>query len=184
MPRFLPSLGSLLTLSQYKIVNILCFKLLWFILVVFQNDLAIPSIIVLFILSLLHPDKKHAWKSFFGIALLGIAIDSMLSLSGIFIFDVGFLIFPIPLWLMLLWCAFAMTLPYGFSFIAKYAVFLQALIGALASFSYLIGRNLGAVNYEYSVLITQLVLVFIWGFLLPLYFNLTKKRATLNVVLD
>ncbi len=90
---------------------------------VFQDKAAVPAILILMLLNLWHPNKDEAWKSLFGIVFTGILIDSILSLSGIFNFENQFAWFPIPLWLVLLWLAFAMTLPYGFAFISKFASF-------------------------------------------------------------
>jgi hypothetical protein len=183
MPKYFAAFAYPLSLKQFKLLNIISFKLLWFILVVFQDNAAVPAIIVLIVLNLWHPNKDEAWKSLFVIAFTGIAIDSILSLSGVFNFANPFLLLPIPLWLILLWLAFAMTLPYGFSFIKKYTITVQAIIGGLASFSYLIGRNLDAVSYSYSSIATQFFLIVMWGFLVPLYFILEKRRASNNALL-
>lgn len=183
MPKFYPALGHPLSLKQFKLLNIFSFKLLWFILVVFQDKAAVPAIIVLMLLNLWHPNKDEAWKSLFSIAFIGIAIDSLLSLSGVFNFESPFLWFPIPLWLILLWLAFAMTLPYGFAFISKYAISTQAIIGGLASFSYLVGRNLDAVTYSYSSIATQSLLIVMWAIAIPLYFILQKRRVMNNAIL-
>ena len=153
-------------------------------MVIFQNKAVVPALIILIIMCLYHPKKKEAWKSFFRITFVGVALDSVLSLSGVFVFETLFFLIPIPLWLILLWCAFAMTLPYGYSFISKYPIALQAVIGGLASFSYLIGRNLDSVDYGFSVLGTQSFLVFIWGLLIPLYFILEIRRENTDVILD
>jgi hypothetical protein len=182
MPKFYPALGYPSSLKQYKLFNIFSFKLLWFILVVFQDQAAIPAILVLMLLNLWHPNKNEAWKSLFGIAFIGIVIDSTLSLSGVFNFENEFAWFPIPLWLILLWLAFAMTLPYGFAFMGKYAISTQAIIGGLASFSYLVGRNLDAVSYGYLTIATQSLLIVLWGLCIPLYFTLEKRRAIKNAV--
>lgn len=180
MPNFYPALGYPLSLKQYKLFNIVSFKLLWFILVVFQDKAAVPAILILMLLNLWHPNKDEAWKSLFGIALIGIIIDSALSLSGIFNFGNQLEWFPIPLWLVLLWLAFAMTLPYGFAFIGKYAISTQAIIGGLGSFSYFLGRNLDAVSYGYSSIATQSLLMVMWGIGIPLYFILEKRRIMKN----
>lgn len=182
MPNFYPALGYPLSLKQYKLFNIVSFKLLWFLLVVFQDKAAVPAIVILILLSLWHPNKDEAWKSLFVIASIGIGIDSALSLSGIFNFENQFAWLPIPLWLVLLWLAFAMTLPYGFAFISKYAIPTQATIGALASFSYLFGRNLDAVSYGYSSIATQSLLMVMWGISIPLYFILVKRRVMKNAI--
>jgi hypothetical protein len=183
MPKFYPALGHPLNLKHFKLVNIFSFKLLWFILVVFQDKAAIPAIIVLMLLNLWHPNKDEAWKPLFGIAFIGIVVDSILSLSGVFHFENQFLWVPIPLWLILLWLAFAMTLPYGFAFISKYSISTQAIIGGLASFSYLVGQNLDAVSYSYSSIATQSFLIVLWGIAIPVYFILQKRRLMNNAVL-
>ncbi len=182
MPKFYPALGYPLSLKQYKLFNIFSFKLLWFILVVFQDKAAVPAVLILMLLNLSHPNKAQAWKSLFAIAFIGIVIDSTLSLSGVFNFENQLTWFPLPLWLILLWLAFAMTLPYGFAFISKYSISTQAIIGGLASFSYLVGRNLDAVSYGYSSIATQSLLIVLWGLSIPLYFILEKRRVMKNVV--
>jgi len=122
------------------------------------------------------PKKDWPGKPFFLISVVGVCTDSLLSISGVFIFDQSLPFLPIPLWLLLLWFAFAMTLPYGFAFVSKSSPLIQALIGAAASFSYLIGMNLGAVTYGYPLLITQCILIGIWSLLIPLYFNLIHQE--------
>jgi len=176
VPRFLVGSSNFLTLGQYRLLNLFSFKLLWFILVIFQNRAAIPALIILIILNVCHPEKRLAWKTFFLISVVGVCTDSLLSISGVFIFDQSLPFLPIPLWLLLLWFAFAMTLPYGFAFVSKSSPLIQALIGAAASFSYLIGMNLGAVTYGYPLLITQCILIGIWSLLIPLYFNLIHQE--------
>lgn len=176
MPKFFIDTSSILSLGQYRLLNLFSFKLLWFILVVFQNSAAIPALIILIFLNIFHPEKRLAWRTFFLISVVGICIDSILSISGVFIFDQSLTFMPIPIWLLLLWLAFAMTLPYGFAFISKSPPGIQALVGAVASFSYLIGMNLGAVSYGYSLLITQSILILIWSLLIPLYFNLFHRE--------
>lgn len=153
-------------------INLLAFKVIWLLLVLFQNQFVLPVLAVTAIMLLLYPDKQTVWHYLCFIALPGIVMDSVLSLAGVFSFPGT----TMPLWLLVLWVNFALTLPYGFAFIKNYRLSVQAAIGAIASFSYLIGWRLGAVEFPNSVLLTQGLLIVLWAGLLPLFFFLIQNR--------
>ncbi len=145
---------------------------------IFQNRVLVPVLCFAFLVFMVNPQKRQAFKLLLGIAIAGMVIDSFLSLNGVFVFPYAQLI---PLWLCVLWIAFAMTLPYGFAFVGKLTPLIQSIIGVAASFTYLIGLNLGAVEYTYSLILTQILLAIIWGGLLPLaylYINTIKRVSS------
>lgn len=153
-------------------INLLAFKVIWLLLVLLQNQFVLPVLAITAMLLLLYPDKHLVWRYCALIALPGILLDSALSLGGVFQFPENI----VPLWLMVLWVNFALTLPHGFAFIQAYSRSVQAAIGAIASFSYLIGWRLGAVAFPNSVLITQSLLVLLWAGLLPLFILLIQQQ--------
>lgn len=139
---------------------------------VFQNKALIPALCLMMIIFLIQPAIKKSVVLIAGIGFSGIIIDSLLSLSGLFIFPNNDLI---PFWLALLWLSFAMTLPYGFGFIGRLALSLQAVIGMIASLSYLIGLNLGSVEYSNSVVSSQIALAIIWAVFLPVSYQFINR---------
>ncbi|MAY02082.1 MAG: hypothetical protein CMQ38_03770 [Gammaproteobacteria bacterium] len=158
-------------------ISLLAFDVIWLLLVLFQNQYVLPVLAMTAVLLLLYPDKKSALLYCCVIALPGIGLDTILSISGVFSFQDAVM----PLWLMLLWINFALTLPYGFAFIKGLAVPIQALLGALASFSYLIGRQMGAVEFPFSVVLTQSLLILLWAALLPVFFLLIRQTQRVNL---
>ncbi len=154
--------------KTFSILNLIVFKVLWLILVIFQEALIVPAILIILGLLAIYPSKSDAVKYLLMIACPGILIDSLLILAGLFEFSSP----VIPAWLILLWLSLALSLAYGFSFIAKLSIPLQALVGVVTSFSYLIGMNLGAVSYPQPLVLTQALLMIVWAVLIPVFYKL------------
>jgi hypothetical protein len=102
------------------------------------------------------------------ISSIGAVLDSLLAILGVFTFSKAYLLLApqsIPLWLYLLWLAFAMTLARSLSwFVVRGWLFLVlAIVGG--PLSYIAGRKLGAVSFEDSGIILLVVEWFIIGLL-------------------
>ena len=79
---------------------------------------------------------------------LGVSIDSLLTVLGVFQF--GPTLFFIPLWLVLLWAAFTTTLFLSLEIVGR-SKWIAAICGALAfPFNYAVGERLGAVSFGSS----------------------------------
>lgn len=170
-PRSIEPSRRYLRLPGYALVNLVAFKLLWLSLVGFQNQglwLALPLFLLMW---LGNPEFIQASRQMLVVSLTGILVDSLLSVTGVFIFPEALL----PLWLIMLWFGFALALPCGLGFITRFPLWLQALTGAAASLSYLAGLQLDAVEYGYSLLQTQLLLALLWAGLVPLFVRLQKR---------
>jgi hypothetical protein len=162
--------------KTFTVLSLLSFKIIWLLLVVFQNQYLLPVLAITALLILFYPDKQLAFRSLLLVGLPGICLDSLLSMTGVFFFSDT----VIPLWLVALWVNFSLVLPYGFSFIRQLAISWQVLAGGLASFSYLIGWSLGAVEFPLLLFPTQILLIVIWTVLLPVFvllINLEKKSS-------
>jgi len=156
--------------KTFTVVSLLSFKVIWLLLVMFQNQYLLPVLAMTALILLFYPDKKLAFRSVLLVALPGFFLDSLLSITGVF--DFGDTL--IPPWLVALWVNFALVLPYGFAFIRELVISWQVLAGALASFSYLIGWSLDAVEFPLSIVPTQFLLILLWSALLPVFVLLVK----------
>lgn len=90
------------------------FKLSWFALVLAQNLLVVPVLLFLF-WSLWH-SKASERLVWFGLAVAGISMDSLLQYSGVLSFS-GFV--WLPLWMLALWLVFSLVL------VKVFALYLQ-----------------------------------------------------------
>ncbi|MBF0264159.1 MAG: DUF2878 domain-containing protein [Gammaproteobacteria bacterium] len=156
-------------MSQWQWIQLGGFNIFWIISVIGQNDFILFQLICLVLFFIYTPNRA---KNFIllPLALIGILVDVLLIKSGVFIFEV------FPIWLLLLWVGFVVTLNHGFFWLTALQYPIIALIGAIAGpLSYLSGYYLGAVSLAYSELISFLILAPIWFFLLPLLVYLSRK---------
>lgn len=109
------------------------------------------------------------------LALAGILVDSLLSLTGVFDFGPGVIV---PTWLALLWVAFATTLNRSLSLLGRHAWLAAAVGGIAVPFNYAVGAKLGAVSFGFSPLLTAIVLIAVWTALLPNLYRLARQPAT------
>ncbi|MES2627163.1 MAG: DUF2878 family protein [Pseudomonadota bacterium] len=152
-------------------INLVCFKLSWVLLVWGQQSGCWPAILLLLGSLALHPAASGALRSLFAVALTGVLVDQLLTSAGLFVFSEKY----IPAWLIVLWLHFGLVLPQGLRFLAALPRWLQVATGALAGpLSYFAGQQLGAVDFGLSVYPTMLLLATVWAMLLPLLLELTN----------
>lgn len=107
-------------------------------------------------------------------AVTGILFDTALYQAGLLKFP-GHSLFVIPVWLMLLWVAFACTLRHSLDWLLQ-RPWLAALLGLLAApWSYYAGELLGAVNTTPEAL---LLIGIGWGMLM---FSIARLRISNRV---
>ena len=105
---------------------------------------------------------------------LGVSIDSLLTVLGVFQF--GPTLFFIPLWLVLLWAAFTTTRFLSLE-IGGRSKWIAAICGALAfPFNYAVGERLGAVSFATTDSLTLATLSAIWAVVLPAMFWLAENK--------
>ena len=155
-------------------LNLIAFNLSWLLLVVFGNTFILLPLLWLMAHIYISPQRWAELKLICTVAVIGIAIDSLLQQLGAFEFANPN---HIPLWLMTLWLCFAATLNHSLGFLAR-SHLLQIAVGALLpGLSYLAGARFGAVELGYSNLIIYLILGAIWAPLLVLCFWLRDRFA-------
>lgn len=161
-----------------KTANFVWFQAIWWLVILHQNSAV--WVVVLLIVGWLGFSPKRAadMKLMLILFFVGTAIDSVLTFFGVFIFDdkARILVFwPIPIWLSLLWCAFAGTVYHSMTaFRGRLAV--SSIAGAIfAPLSYIAGANLDAVELGQSTLVTYLIVGIVWSIVFPFCFYLSEK---------
>lgn len=104
---------------------------------------------------------------------IGILIDSFFTAIGFFRFDQSNLY--LPLWMCMLWVAFATTLPLSLRMAGK-SIYLSAATGAIGfPFSYYLGAKFGAVSFSLPFPMVATILTITWAIVLPLMFHLVNR---------
>ncbi len=160
-----------------KAANLLLFNALWLGFVLGRYAwLPLCGAVLSVYLVYLFAQKKLPWPKVFLPAAIGIFIDSLFGLSGLFVFPVSpsqwwsSAFFPLPAWFVLLWVAFATTLTQSLGFLAG-RLLITVPAGAIAfPLNYWVGSQLGAVSFPLGELFTLLAIGLTWAICLPLLF--------------
>jgi hypothetical protein len=163
----------LVKVLKAKLFNALAFNLLWLSCVVGQNPymwLAAPLLFAY--LWFLVSNNMISLSSLLVPAAIGIGVDIILTLAGVFKFQEAF--FIIPVWLVVLWLGFAATLSQSLSIFGK-KKWLAACAGAVSfPLNYGVGEKLGAVVFGETYLTSMIILAVLWAVLLPLCFYISE----------
>lgn len=155
--------------------NLIAFNLIWLGSVIGRYELiwVVAPAVLLYAGLLIFTGTVNVYQVLLP-ALLGICVDASLTLFGVFQFSDERLL--LPLWLFVLWIAFATTLSQSLAVIGKHKL-VAGIAGAVAvPLNYFVGERLGAVSFGYSVPITIVLLSSIWALLLPLLFVVVNSR--------
>lgn len=152
--------------------SLLLFKLSWVLLVVWQDRLLLPVLLLQACCLWLHPALHTQWSRVLLIAFTGMALDQLLISAGVFVFPAGAYL---PLWLALLWFAFALVLTQGLRVLQHLPAWSQSLLGAVGGpASYAAGRQFDAVDFGPTLSSTLILLALLWALLLPLQLRLAR----------
>lgn len=164
-------------MRQSWIINGALFQLAWFSAALLTQYAAL----LIGILLLLHfylIDKNFMDAKLLVLAPIGWGLDSLLihfdviSTGTNTIAGNGW----IPIWLMLLWCMFILSLNHSLLWLSKLATYWQVLIGAVAgSMSYMAAIKFGALQSELPWLHQISYLAVSWAILLPILVQLQCK---------
>ena len=159
--------------SENKIINALGFQGAWWSIALYQEK-AIYLVILMISLHFLFLKQNRLTEFYFvlSISAFGVLIDSLLFNFDFFKFTNPMSLNPaiVPLWLMVLWLAFASTLRHCLSWLFKnkYVAFVVGGLGG--SLSYIGAANLGAMTIVQPEFQSFLILFVIWG----LFFLIVK----------
>ena len=159
-------------LSDTLWFNALWFQALWFC-VVLGRDLLLPLSLLLLVAHVwLAGDRRSEVRQLLLVGGMGIAVDVLLGVAGVYIFAGGVLV---PLWLCCLWLGFAAVLGRSLAWLAARPL-VCSVAGAIAfPLNYWAGQRLGAVDFAYSLPLILAVLALIWSIVLPAMFWLTAR---------
>lgn len=145
---------------MWQWAHLLGFNLYWLLAVKWQQPGPLLGILLLHFL--FSPRRRQDWR-LIPVALAGCLLDILLWLLGLFQFPSGF-----PLWLLLLWCGFALTLSHGLRWLRPLPRWQQALFGMVGgASSYVAGAAMGAVHLPWGIWISTALLAVIWMWWLP-----------------
>ncbi|OJF68029.1 hypothetical protein BK026_04110 [Alteromonas sp. V450] len=161
-----------------KVVNFAWFQGIWWLVILFQNSAVIPVLALIGIWIFISPKRVEDIKLMSAVFVLGTVVDALLTLSGLFIFDESEVLisfWPIPIWLSLLWAAFAGTVYHSLTAFNGRMV-IAAIGGAVfAPLSYIAGAKFGAVELGTSMLRAYIFIALVWSVMFPLCFYLSNR---------
>ena len=145
---------------MWQWAHLLGFNLYWLLAVKWQQPG--PLLLMLLLHFLFSPRRRQDWR-LIPVALAGCLLDILLWLLGLFQFPSGF-----PLWLLLLWCGFALTLSHGLRWLRPLPRWQQALFGMVGgASSYVAGAAMGGGHLPRGIWISTALLAVIWMWWLP-----------------
>lgn len=170
--------------AVFKVINFAWFQGIWWLVILFQNQAVIPVLALIVLWFFLSPKRLEDAKLMGAIFLLGTIVDAALTQSGLFIFDQSealIAFWPIPIWLSLLWAAFAGTI-YHSMMVFKGRLLLASIGGAVfAPLSYIAGAKFGAVELGVDFLLAYIFIALVWSVVFPLCFYLSNRFEATQV---
>jgi hypothetical protein len=111
---------------------------------------------------------------------LGVLVEGTLSVSGFVRYGAAWPAgWPAPLWIVLLWCAFGITLaPLGSLLGSSWLLSGAALGLVFGPLAYLAGERLGALTIGTPVMLAYAAVGAAWGLALPLLLKVSRHEAS------
>ena len=160
------------------IANGVLFQVGWFLCVVFGDLAALTAAMVMIAIYALYYARSSQEYLFFAVIMaIGFAGDTLLSLTGILVYPSG-LPFP-PIWMMVLWMLFAMTLPWSLHWLVSRPRLFTVFCAIGGTFSYFVGVRLSGVQFGQDLLVCLGALLVLWavhGYLLGNLYAQWRQR--------
>lgn len=156
------------TIQRYfNYINFLWFQGIWLIAVLYQQQAVWVMVLSLLVHFTFTQQRRCDLFAMVSISLLGSLADSLLLHLGVLQFADTHLL---PLWLVLLWAHFALTLNHAMYWLSQTPRYVQALMGGIfGSFSYYAGAQFAAVDLNDNLALSLFGLVVIWATMTPVY---------------
>ena len=162
--------------KQFYWISFVWFQAVWFLAVAYTDQAIYLLLFSLCLHFLVSPTRLSDLLNLLAITLIGSLGDYLLTYLGIFTFTAQHFI---PLWLILLWAHFAVTLNHGLSWLERLPVYARIVFGAIfGTLSYYVGYKMGAVTLHSDLLLSLFSLSVIWASLLPVYTVLASINRT------
>lgn len=161
-----------------KVTNFAWFQGIWWLVILYQNSAVIPVLALIGLWLWVSPKRISDIKLMSAVFLLGTVVDALLTLIGLFIFNQSEVLvsfWPIPIWLSLLWAAFAGTVYHSLTAFNGRMV-IASIAGAIfAPLSYIAGAKFGAVELGASMTLSYIYIALVWSVIFPLCFYLSNR---------
>ncbi|MFT2092696.1 DUF2878 domain-containing protein [Paraglaciecola sp. 2405UD69-4] len=160
-------------MRKFWIINGLLFQLAWFAAALLTQYAALIISIIL-VLHFILSDKRKADTKLLALAPIGWLVDSLLVHYSVITSTNGWL----PLWLLLLWCVFVISLNHSLLWLSKTKWPLLIIIGSISGcMSYTAAIRFGALDSSLELTGQVIYLGLLWGVLLPVLVVLSNLIA-------
>jgi hypothetical protein len=165
---------------KFKLFNFLLFQAGWLICVLGaahgRTTLALATVSLLIMIHLtVTPHRINDVRLFAYALIFGFVFDGLIQFNGLILYNDTGLSFPLtPLWILMLWILFAMTLNHSLSWL-KGRIFVSSLFGALGGpLAYMAAEKLGAITIATPQSIITLLVG--WAIITPALVFLSKNN--------
>lgn len=157
-------------MKPFLIINFLFFQVSWLLSANFTDEATAFLLLLLLSHFAISPSKVADLKVL-AVAIIGCFVDQGLIYAQVINLDSTF----IPLWLILLWCCFAVSLNHSFSWMQKLATPYLICIGAISGpASYYAALSLNAFDTSVSTTYFLISFAIAWAVLLPLAVSFSR----------
>lgn len=155
------------------ILNAVLYQLIWFVCILGTGRYQWLGLLLLALHFILSKRRRDDAILMVKVVLIGLVVDGLLKALGLFSFTAD--AFPIPLWLITIWAAFA-TMPHHSLSWLKRRTPLAILFGATGGpLAYWAGVRLDAASFGWSTPLSLFCLALVWGTLFPLVMGLARR---------
>ena len=164
---------------KFKLLNFLLFQVGWFICVLgAANDSTFLALALVTTLIIIHititPHKIDDIKLFAYALIIGFVYDGFIQFYGLILYNSAGWQFPLPpLWILMLWVLFSMTLNHSLSWL-KGRIIISSVFGFVGGpLAYIAAEKLGAITITSSQ--TIFILALGWAIITPTLIFLSGK---------
>lgn len=168
----------MLTMTYPKWLNFVLFQSIWFAAILGQESLEWLIALLLAAHILLCADRQGEIRIVLICAAIGIAVDSILTLAGVFVFDPSPSILPIPFWLIGVWLGFTATFRHSMSYLLAKPLIAIPAAAIAAPLSYIAGMSLGAVSFGLDTTSTALFLGLLWAGMMAVFVRVYRAAPS------
>jgi len=161
-------------LEYNKLYNFVGYQAIWFIAILGREQFEWLLLTLIALHVYFCKERIIEAKALALCSAIGIAVDTVLTWTGIFIFSPTPTLLPIPLWLVDIWIGFAATLRHSLSYLIGRPFIGVALAAIGAPLSYLAGMKLGAVEFGLSSIDAALLIGVLWCVMMPVFLTICR----------
>ena len=171
-----------MTKNKFNIFNIVTFYIYWYLCILGPSrDIYYLGPIFGLLYFIFHfiyvKNKMDDLKIFIMCGVLGFFFESALYYSGLINYR-GILVDKfniVPLWTMILWLGFGLTLLHSFKWILGKYTLSSILLGAIIPLVYLSAHKINSITLNYNFLYSYIVLAVLWSFMF-LFINIMVTK--------